>query len=548
MEYSGKTVYKGVAIGRIRVYSRQEQQVKRIHIENVAAELARYEAARETAQQELAVIYEKACREVGEENAAVFEVHQMLLEDEDYCDAIRNIIETQSVNAEYAVAESSQNFAEMFASMEDEYMQARAADVKDISERLIRVLAGGAQPETGGGGKDSYILLAEDLAPSETVQMDKNKILAFVTVHGSLNSHTAILARTMNIPALVSVPVSEPLEAFEGKLAVVDGFTGAFYIEPEQALMQELEKRQREYIRQQELLLELKGKETVTKGGRRIKLYANVGNVGDIALALENDAAGVGLFRSEFIYLGARDYPSENEQFAIYKKALQLMAGKRLIVRTCDIGADKQADYFDLGNEENPAMGYRAIRICLDRPDFFKTQLRALFRASVHGKLSIMYPMIMSVEEIRRIRQIADEVCGHLKADGIPYKEVEQGIMIETPAAALMSDVLAREVDFFSIGTNDLTQYTLAVDRQNTKLEQICGGIYSDTHNPAVLRLIEMTVRNAHEAGIWCGICGEMGADLELTEHFLQMGIDELSVSPGMILPLRQKIRESEEK
>lgn len=532
--YTGKSIYKGIAIGRILFHQKGEQSVKRTRIEDIEPEIGRYEAARQNAMEQLNGLYEKAVKEVGEMNAAVFEVHAMMLEDDDYVDSIINIIETQQVNAEFAVATTGDNFAKMFEDMDDDYFRARAADVKDISERLVNILSG---RENGGDiGEEPVIIVADDLAPSETVQMDKEKLLAFVTEHGSANSHTAILARTMNIPALIGVQIGE---AWNGRLAVVDGYSGTLYVDPEDEILSQMKARQEEDIRTRELLSELKGKEDVTLDGKSIRLYANIGSVKDIASVLANDAAGIGLFRSEFLYLESSDYPDEETQFQTYKTVAENMAGKKVIVRTLDIGADKQADYFQIAHEENPAMGFRAIRICLERTEIFKTQLRALFRASAYGNIAIMYPMIISVDEVRRIKEIVAEVKKELDEQGIAYGEVEQGIMIETPAAVMISDLLAEEVDFFSIGTNDLTQYTLAIDRQNSKLDSIY-----DSHHPAVLRMIRQTIENGHQHGCWVGICGELGADMTLTETFLDMGIDELSVSPSFVLPIRRKIRE----
>lgn len=535
--YKGKSVFGGIAIGKIRVYKKEQQQVHRRKIEDVEAEMARYERARAQTIEQLKGLYDKALKEVGEANAAIFEVHQMMLEDGDYNESVENIVRSSHVNAEYAVASTGDNFSQMFASMEDDYMRARAADVKDISERLIANLQGAA-----GSAEDSdepMIVVAEDLAPSETVQMDKDKVLSFVTALGSLNSHTAILARTMGIPALVGAEL--PLDdSMDGRLGIVDGAAGILYVDPEKELLDRMKARRDEELEKRRLLQELKGKENITLDGRRIKLYANIGNIKDLAAALENDAEGVGLFRSEFIYLERDRFPTEEEQFGIYRAAAEGMAGKPVIIRTLDIGADKQSSYFELEKEENPALGCRAIRLCLKRPEIFKTQLRALFRAGAFGRLSIMYPMITSVGEIKRIKAIVEEVKSELSAQGIAYGEPEQGIMIETPAAVMMSRELAEEVDFFSIGTNDLTQYTLAIDRQNPSLDE-----FYDPHHPAVLRMIEMVVKNAHEAGIWAGICGELGADRELTGEFLAMGVDELSVSPGNILLLRKTVRET---
>ena len=535
--FEGKSVFGGIAMGKIRVYKKDEQQVKRQKIEDEEAEVSRYQNARDEAMNQLQELYDKALREIGEANAAIFEVHQMMLEDDDYNESVENIIRTEHVNAEYAVAATGDNFAGMFAAMDDDYMRGRAADVKDISERVIGILNGAS--DTGVAADEPVIIVADDLAPSETVQMDKSKVLSFVTVHGSLNSHTAILARTMSIPALVGTNLT-PDECVDGKFAVVDGAAGKLYVEPDEETMEELQQKQRAFLEQKELLETLKGKENVTLDGQKMLLYANIGNTKDLATVMQNDAGGIGLFRSEFIYLERDHFPTEEEQFQIYKQVAQTLAGKRVIIRTLDIGADKQCDYFEMEKEENPAMGCRAIRICLTRPEIFKTQLRALFRASAFGKIAIMYPMITSVEEVRRIKAIVAEVKAELDAQGVEYGEVEQGIMIETPAAVMISDLLAEEVAFFSIGTNDLTQYTLAIDRQNTKLDE-----FYDPHHPAVLRMIRMVVENAHKKGIWAGICGELGADMELTQEFLKMGVDELSVSPGRILPLRKIIRET---
>lgn len=533
-KYTGKSIFKGIAIGKILFYQKGEQPVKRVKIEDTAEQIKRYEDARAKAAEQLQGLYEKALKEVGEANAAVFEVHQMMLEDDDYIDSVVNIIETQQVNAEFAVATTGDNFAKMFAEMEDDYFKARAADVKDISERMVNILSGN---ESGGAiGDEPVIVVAEDLAPSETVQMDKEKLLAFVTRLGSANSHTAILARTMNIPALIEVDIKEE---WNGKMAVVDGYTGTFYIDPDEDILKKMQEKKEEDIKARELLQELKGKEDVTVDGKHIKLYANIGGVKDVASVLANDAAGIGLFRSEFLYLEADNYPDEEAQFQAYKTVAENMAGKKVIVRTLDIGADKQVDYFNLDHEENPAMGYRAIRICLDRRDIFRTQLRALLRASAYGNIGIMYPMIISVDEVKEIKKIVESIKAELTEKGIEYGEVEQGIMIETPAAVMISDLLAKEVDFFSIGTNDLTQYTLAIDRQNSKLDNIY-----DAHHPAVLRMIQQTIENGHKAGCWVGICGELGADMTLTETFLKMGIDELSVSPTFVLPIRKLIRE----
>ena len=535
--YKGKSVFGGIAIGKISVYSKAEQQVKRLKIENVEKEVERYHEATATAIQQLQELYDKALREVGEANAAIFEIHQMMLEDDDYAESIENMIQMQKVNAEYAVAQTADNFARMFSSMDDDYMKERAADVKDISERLLTVLQG--EESQGVESQEPSIIVADDLAPSETVQRDKDKVLSFVTVHGSLNSHSAILARTMGIPALVGtkLPVDDTVN---GKLGIVDGTNGIIYVDPDEVTLGKMKEFQKIELEKKKLLETLKGKENITLDGQKILLYANIGNTKDLATVLQNDAGGIGLFRSEFIYLEREDYPTEEEQFQIYKAVAETMAGKRVIIRTLDIGADKQCDYFKMEKEENPAMGCRAIRICLKRPEIFKTQLRALLRASVYGKIAIMYPMITSVKEIQRIKDIVTQVKAELEEKGVEYREPEQGIMIETPAAVMISDQLAKEVDFFSIGTNDLTQYTLAIDRQNTALDE-----FYDPHHPAVLRMISMVVNNAHKAGIWAGICGELGADRELTKEFLVMGVDELSVSPGNILPIRKIVRET---
>ena len=535
--YKGKSVFGGIAIGKISVYSKAEQQVKRLKIENVEKEVERYHEATATAIQQLQELYDKALREVGEANAAIFEIHQMMLEDDDYAESIENMIQMQKVNAEYAVAQTADNFARMFSSMDDDYMKERAADVKDISERLLTVLQG--EESQGVESQEPSIIVADDLAPSETVQLDKDKVLSFVTVHGSLNSHSAILARTMGIPALVGtkLPVDDTVN---GKLGIVDGTNGIIYVDPDEVTLGKMKELQKIELEKKKLLETLKGKENITLDGQKILLYANIGNTKDLATVLQNDAGGIGLFRSEFIYLEREDYPTEEEQFQIYKAVAETMAGKRVIIRTLDIGADKQCDYFKMEKEENPAMGCRAIRICLKRPEIFKIQLRALFRASVFGKIAVMYPMITSVKEIQRIKDIVSQVKAELEEQGVEYREPEQGIMIETPAAAMISDQLAKEVDFFSIGTNDLTQYTLAIDRQNTALDE-----FYDPHHPAVLRMISMVVNNAHKAGIWAGICGELGADRELTKEFLVMGVDELSVSPGNILPIRKIVRET---
>lgn len=529
----GKSIFGGIAIGPITFFAKEQNQVKRTKVEDVAAEVARYEAAVVSAQEQLGGLYEKALKEVGESGAQIFEVHQMMLEDDDYNESVKSIIETQMVNAEYAVATTGDNFASMFASMDDEYFQARAVDMKDISERVINVLMGVGEAK---GWDEPSIIVAEDLAPSETVQFDKSKLLGFVTRLGSSNSHTAILARTMNIPALIQIDIQEE---WNGKLGIIDGFTGEFYIDPEPEVLEKYKAKKAEQEERRKLLAEQKGKPTVTKSGKAIKLFANIGSVSDLPAAMSNDAGGIGLFRSEFLYLESGDYPTEDEQFKAYKMVAETMAGKKVIIRTLDIGADKQVDYFNLDKEENPAMGLRAIRICLTRPEIFKTQLRAILRASAYGNIAVMYPMIISVEEVRKIKAIMEEVKAELDEAGIQYGDVEQGIMIETPASVIISDLLAQEVDFFSIGTNDLTQYTLAIDRQNAKLDE-----FYNPHHEAVLRMIEMVVDNAHKAGIWAGICGELGADMELTERFMAMGVDELSVSPTFIYPVRQIIRE----
>ena len=534
--FEGKSVYKGIVMGPVLVLKKNDSLVKRRKIDDAEQEITRVAQAVEQAQEQLQKLYDKAVVEVGEANAAIFSVHQMMLEDEDYLDSIHNMIRTEMVNAEYAVAVTEDNFAQMFAAMDDDYMKARAADVKDISERLVRNLSGQGDLDLGAG-KPS-IIVADDLSPSETVQMDKEKILAFVTVHGSTNSHTAILARMMNIPALIGVPMD--LEQIEsGITAVVDGFEGKVIFEPDSEVSENAKQRIQEEQEKLRLLQELKGKENVTLDGKKINLYANIGSVGDIGYVLENDAGGIGLFRSEFLYLGRSDFPTEEEQYQAYKQAVQMMAGKKVIIRTLDIGADKQVDYFNLGNEDNPALGYRAIRICLKQPDIFKVQLRALLRAAVYGNLSIMYPMITSVEEVEQINKIVAEVKAELEEQGIQYKIPEQGIMIETPAAVMISDELAEVVDFFSIGTNDLTQYTLAIDRQNEKLDD-----FYNPHHKAILRMIQIVVDNAHKHGKWAGICGELGADSALTEQFVRMGVDELSVAPSMILKLRKIVRE----
>ncbi|HIV35377.1 MAG TPA: phosphoenolpyruvate--protein phosphotransferase [Candidatus Blautia intestinigallinarum] len=532
--YQGKSILKGIAIGEILFHQKEEEEIKRYKPEDLEAEKQRYIDARGKAIEQLGELYKKACQEVGEANAAVFEVHSMMLEDDDFNDAILNMISTQGVNAEYAVAVTGDNFSNMFSQMEDEYFKARAADIIDISNRVVSVLRGS---ENNYQLTKPVILVADDLAPSETVQLDKNKLLAFVTRMGSSNSHTAILARSMNIPALIGIPIQKE---WNGKMAVVDGYTGTLYLDPDEETLNELRRKKEAEDEERKLLAELKGKEDVTLDGKKIKLYANIGNPSDVANVLKNDAQGIGLFRSEFLYLETDHFPTEDEQFQAYKKVAEMMGSKKVIIRTLDIGADKQVDYFNLKHEDNPAMGYRAIRICLTQPDIFKTQLRALFRASAFGNISIMYPMIISLEEIKKIKEIVAEVKQELTEQGVAFKDVEQGIMIETPAAAVMSDVLAKEVDFFSIGTNDLTQYTLAIDRQNAELDN-----FYDAHHPAILRMIKMVVDNGHAGGCWVGICGELGADTELTETFMKMGVDELSVSPTFVLPVRKLIRAS---
>ena len=535
---SGKSVFGGVAIGKIAFYKRQEKQVRRYRVEDTEAEVARFEDAQETAIAQLGELYDKAMEDVGEANAAIFEVHQMMLMDLDYVDSIKNIITTQEVNAEYAVATTGDNFSQMFASMDDAYMQGRAADVKDVSDRLLGILSDAG--ESGVVADEPVIVAADDLVPSETVQLDKSKVLAFATMYGSANSHTAILARTMNIPAVIGLGEGIAKE-YDGHMAAIDGFTGTIYIDPDEETMKTMTEKREEDRRQKALLEELKGKENVTLSGQKINVYANIGNLSDVGAVLKNDAGGIGLFRSEFLYLESEDFPTEEQQFQVYKQVAENMAGKKVIIRTLDIGADKQVDYFGLDKEENPALGYRAIRICLTRPEIFKTQLRALYRASAYGQIAIMFPMIISVKEVKQIKEIIEEVKEELREAKIPFREdVELGIMIETPAAVMMSRELAKEVDFFSVGTNDLTQYTLAIDRQNQKLDA-----FYDPHHPAVLAMIRMAAENAHAEGKWIGICGELGADLELTEEFLAMGLDELSVSPAMVLPLRKKIRET---
>lgn len=535
-EFSGKSVYKGLAMGRVVVLRGNDFAVKRVKIERCEEEIRRVQDAAEKAAEQLQRLYDKAVKEVGEASAAIFEVHQMMLEDEDYLEAIHNMIHTERVNAEYAVAITGDNFSEMFAEMDDDYMKARAADIKDVSNRLIRNLQG--KESCNLDTSEPAVIIADDLSPSETVQMDKEKILAFVTVHGSTNSHTAIFARMMNIPALIGVPL-ELDEIQTGTMAIVDGFRSVVVFEPDEKTCIETKKMMDEEKEKLLLLQNLKGKENITLDGRKINIFANIGSVGDVGYVLENDAGGIGLFRSEFLYLGRTDFPTEEEQFQAYKQVAQMMAGKKVIIRTLDIGADKQVDYLNLGKEDNPAMGYRAIRICLKQQDIFKTQLRALFRASAFGNVSVMYPMITSVEEVKKIHEIVYEVKEELSRDGVPYKIPEQGVMIETPAAVMISDELAELVDFFSIGTNDLAQYTLAIDRQNEKLDE-----FYNPHHRAILKMIQMVVDNAHRCGKWAGICGELGADLELTETFIRMGIDEISASPSMVLKLRKKVRE----
>lgn len=536
--YQGKSVFGGIAIGRISVHKKDEQQVKRVRIEDSEQEILRYRQAKQTAMEQLQGLYQKALKEVGEANAAIFEIHQMMLEDDDYNESVENIIRMQQVNAEYAVASTGDNFAQMFSAMDDDYMRARSADVKDISERVLSVLGGRATGIAASG--EPVIIVADDLAPSETVQLNKDLVLSFVTVHGSVNSHTAILARTMSIPALIgtAIPLTDDID---GKVGIVDGKNGCIYVDPDEDTLGRMQQLKLEEQEKKELLQTLKGRENITIDGKKIMLYANIGNSKDLAAVLQNDAGGIGLFRSEFIYLERDTFPTEEEQFQIYRTVAETMAGKPVIIRTLDIGADKKCDYFGMEPEENPAMGCRAIRICLTRPEIFKTQLRALFRASAFGNISIMYPMIISVDELRKIKTIVAEIRQELTEQGVTFGEPKQGIMIETPAAVMMSEELAKEVDFFSIGTNDLTQYTLAIDRQNPKLDA-----FYDPHHPAVLRMIQMVVENAHKAGIWAGICGELGADTTLTRRFLAMGVDELSMSPGSILPVRKIILETD--
>lgn len=537
-KYTGKSIFKGVAIGRIMIYGKKEQPVKREKIKDTDAEVRRYEAAKEKAIADLGELYEDAVKKVGKDNAEIFNVHAMLLQDDDFNDSIHNMIESQKVNAEYAAAVTGENFSKMFAEMDDDYFKARSADMKDIAERLVKVLSG---REDKTVFDQPVIIAADDLMPSETVQLDKDKVIAFVTRYGSSNSHTAILARTMNIPALINIPVDP---SWDGQMAIVDGHTGTLYLDPEASTLAEEQKKLDQDLEQRRLLQELKGKPNVTLDGREINLFANIGGPKDLVSVLQNDAGGIGLFRSEFLYIGRDELPTEEEQFQAYKQVAETMAGRLVVIRTLDIGADKKADYLHLEPEANPALGFRAIRICLTRPEIFRTQLRALFRASAFGNIAIMYPMITSLEEIRQIREIADSVKKELDDAGVPYKkDIQQGIMIETPAAAIMTDVLAPEVDFFSIGTNDLTQYTLAMDRQNDKLDA-----FYQPHHPAILRLIQTTIENGHKGGAWVGICGELGADTTLTETFIQMGVDELSVSPAMVLPVREAIRKSHAK
>ena len=536
---NGKSVFGGVAIGKLSFYKRNQKVIKRAHVDDTDAEWSRFQEAKDKAVSQLQELHDKALDDVGEANAMIFEIHQMMLEDLDYLESIENIIRTQQVNAEFAVATTADNFAQMFASMDDAYMQGRAADVKDVSERVLDILCGvedGVQEMT-----EPCIVAADDLAPSETVQLDKSKVLGFATMHGSSNSHTAILARTMNIPAVIGMG-EDLLPSYDGKMAVLDGFTGTLYVDPDGETMTVMQEKRQKDLERKALLEQLKGKENVTKSGQKINVYANIGNASDVGAVLKNDAGGIGLFRSEFLYLENTTFPTEDQQFAVYKQVAENMAGKKVIIRTLDIGADKQVDYFGLDKEENPALGYRAIRICLTRPEIFKTQLRALYRAAVYGNISIMFPMIISVGEIHKIKAIIAEVKAELREEGLPFRdEVELGVMIETPASVMISRDLAKEVDFFSVGTNDLTQYTLAIDRQNSKLDE-----FYDPHHPAVLSMIRMAAENAHAEGKWIGICGELGADLELTEEFLKMGLDELSVSPSMVLPLRKRIRECE--
>ncbi|HCL04131.1 MAG TPA: phosphoenolpyruvate--protein phosphotransferase [Lachnoclostridium phytofermentans] len=535
-KYTGKSVYGGIALGKVLLFHKKEGQVRRQHIEDVETEILRVDEAREKAKEELQKLYDKAVTQVGEQNAMIFEVHQIMLEDQDYVDSITYMIKNEQINAEYAVASTGDNFAELFSSMDDEYMKERAADVKDISNRLIKILQGKA--DSSLRTDEPYILVADDLAPSETLQLDKTKVLAFVTRKGSTNSHTAILARMMNIPALIGVEYDEDCD---GKDAIVDGYEGILITEPTEGISASMKEKQQKNLYKKKLQQELKGKDNVTKDGKKIDIFANIGSASDVASVLQNDAGGIGLFRSEFLYLGKDTFPSEEEQFQTYKTVLENMAGKKVVIRTLDIGADKQADYFGLDKEENPAMGYRAIRICLIQPDIFRTQLRAIYRASIYGTVAIMYPMIISVDEVKKIKEIVQSVKDELTLQGIPFHNVEQGIMIETPAAVMISDLLAKEVDFFSIGTNDLTQYTLAIDRQNPKLDFIY-----DPHHPAILRMIQMVIENGHKGGCWVGICGELGGDITLIEKFLRMGLDEVSVSPNLVLSVRDKVRNTD--
>ena len=532
-KYSGKSIFRKISIGKILFYEKKQAIIKREKVKYIEAEIDRFKEAKKTAQEQLGLLCEKAQKEVGESGAAIFEVHGMMLDDEDYCDSICNIIESQQVSSEYAVAVTGDNFSKMFAQMDDEYMKARAADIKDISERIVNVLSGNITDMSIL--TEAVILVADDLAPSETVQMDKSKLLGFVTRHGSSNSHTAILARTMNIPALIGIDIKKE---WNGKLAIIDGYKGNIIIDPDEKSLLLAQNQLDEDLEKEKLLKNLKGKESITIDGKKVHIYANIGSVSDVASALYNDAEGIGLFRSEFLYLGSKDFPTENEQFNAYKLVAENMAGKKVVIRTLDIGADKKVDYFNLDEEENPALGYRAIRICLAEQEIFRTQLTAILRASAYGNISIMFPMIISVNEVKQSKKILEEVKEFLKEHNVEYKDVEIGIMIETPAAVMISEELAQEVDFFSIGTNDLTQYTLAIDRQNPKLDSIY-----DSHHPAVLRMIQQTIDNGHKGGVWVGICGELGADISLTETFLKMGIDELSVSSSFVLQVREKVR-----
>lgn len=534
---TGKSVFGGVNIGKIAFYKRKKQQVKRWRVEDTDAEIERFQSAKAVALEQLQKLYEKAMKDVGEDHAMIFDIHQMMLEDMDYLESIIHIITNQQMNAEYAVATTADNFAAMFSAMDDAYMQGRAADIKDVSERILNILT--CADHTTFSADEPVIIASDDLAPSETVQFNKEKVLGFATMYGSSNSHTAILARTMNIPAIIGIG-AELKEEYDGAYAVIDGFDGKIYIDPDEQTLERMKEKQAKDREKKLLLQELKGKENITLSGQKIHIYANIGNISDVGSALQYDAGGIGLFRSEFLYLENETFPTEEYQFRIYKTVAENMAGKKVIIRTLDIGADKQASYFNLPQEENPALGYRAIRICLTQTDIFKTQLRALLRASAYGQIAIMFPMITSVWEVKRAKEILEEVRAQMKADGIPYnEEMEIGIMIETPAAVMVSRELAKEVDFFSIGTNDLTQYTLAIDRQNPKLDE-----FYDPHHPAVLSMIQMAADNIHAEGKWIGICGELGADLEMTEIFLKMGIDELSVSPSMVLSVRKKVRE----